>query len=604
VPVSHLRTGDELGAATVSRSRFNLVLLALFAVVAMALAAAGIYGILANAVRLRSREIGIRKALGAGQVEVFRLLVGQGMRLAFCGLGLGLAAALGLTRFQRSLLFGVEPTDPLTGPPLWRPPTRPAAPPRSAPAGARNAARITAIEAQSPLPRRVPEPAEGSRPSFARRLNLFDATMIVISGIVGSGIFINPYVVAQAVRTPLMILGVWVAGGAIALLGAFVFAELSTVMPRVGGQYAFFREAFHPLVAFLHGWSLLFIVQSAATAAVAVAFAQYLSRLAGLPQPLVAWLAAAILLALAGFHALGVRPGSMVINVITAAKVLALAALIVGVFTLSGSAGLTARPLTPPDLHGLLLLSAFFAGLVPAMFSYGGWQTVNFIAEEVKDPQRNLPRSILLGVACVIVLYVGANLAYLHVLTAPVLAASRTPAADAATRVLGSLGGRVIGVLIVVSTFGFLNHALLTAPRVYYAMAADGLFFRSLARISPRHHVPVAAILLQGGLAAGFALTRSYERLLSYVVFADWIFFALSGVALMVFRAKLPASPRPYPVPAYPWVPLAFTLVGLGIVINVFFTAARDAWLGTGVLLAGVPAYLLWRHAARRRGTP
>jgi len=446
------------------------------------------------------------------------------------------------------------------------------------------------------------EPGAGARPSFARRLGLFDATMIVISGIVGSGIFINPYVVAQAVGTPFLIVGVWVGGGAIALLGAFVFAELSTVMPRVGGQYAFFREAFHPMVAFLHGWSLLLIVQSGATAAVAVAFAEYMSQLAGLPRSLVPWLAAAVMLLLAGFHALGVRPGAVVINVITFGKVLVLAALILGVFLVSPhSSGLAIRPLAPPGVHGIFLLSAFFAGLVPAMFSYGGWQNVNFVAEEVRDPQRNLPRAILLGVACVIVLYVGANLAYLHVLTAPVLAASRTPAADAARQVFGSLGGRLIGALVVVSTFGFLNLALLTAPRVYYAMAADGLFFRRLARLSPRFRVPVAAILLQGGLAAAFALSRSYERLLAYAVFADWIFFALAGAALLVFRRKLPGAPRPFPTPGYPWVPILFTLAGVGIVINLFFTETRDALLCSAILAAGVPVYLLWSAADRRR---
>ena len=450
-----------------------------------------------------------------------------------------------------------------------------------------------------------PGPAPAEAPAFARRLNLFDATMIVISGIVGSGIFINPHVVAEAVHTPALIVGVWVAGGAIALLGAFVFAELSTVMPRVGGQYAFFREAFHPLVAFLHGWSLLLIVQSAATAAVAVAFAQYLARLAGLPQPLVAWMAAAILLLLAGFHALGVRPGALVINVITLSKILALAALIAGVLVFAHTAGwMHAPPDAAPAVHGLPLLSAFFAGLVPAMFAYGGWQTVNYIAEEVREPERNLPRSILIGVSCVILLYVGANIAYLNVLSPAVLAASKTPAADAATRVLGSLGGRVISTLIVVSTFGFLNHALLTAPRVYYAMAADGLFFRSLARLSPRFHVPVAAILLQAGLAAAFALSRSYERLLSYTIFADWIFFALSGAALVVFRRKLPHAARPFPTPGYPWVPIVFSLVGVGIVLNLFITERHDAWLGTAVMAAGVPVYFYWRGARRggRRG--
>jgi APA family basic amino acid/polyamine antiporter len=188
-----------------------------------------------------------------------------------------------------------------------------------------------------------------------------------------------------------------------------------------------------------------------------------------------------------------------------------------------------------------------------------------------------------------------------HVLSAPVLAATRTPAADVAARLLGEPGARGISFLIVVSTFGFLNLSLLSAPRVYYAMAADGLFFRSLARLSPRFQAPTAAILLQGALAALFALTSAYDRLLSYAVFADWIFFALSGVALLVFRRKLPGAPRPVPVPGYPWVPILFSLAGAGIVFNIFFTDTRNALMGTVIIALGVPVFLLWRAAGRRR---
>ena len=254
---------------------------------------------------------------------------------------------------------------------------------------------------------------------FAPKLNLFDATMIVISGIIGTGIFINPYLVAQKVHTSFLIIAVWVAGGLIALAGAFVFAELSTVMPKVGGQYAFFREAFHPLVAFLHGWSLLFIIQSGATAAVAVAFAQYMIRLLHLGENLTTPLAIAILLGLAVFHAMGIKPGAMVINVITFGKTLAIATLVIGAFLLTKKSGINFDPLIPPELQSSSLLSAFFAGLVPVMFSYGGWQNLNFVAEEVKDPLRNLPRAIMIGVLCVIAVYVSANIAYVHVLGAP-----------------------------------------------------------------------------------------------------------------------------------------------------------------------------------------
>jgi APA family basic amino acid/polyamine antiporter len=438
-------------------------------------------------------------------------------------------------------------------------------------------------------------------PGFARRLTLFDATMIVISGIIGSGIFINPYVVAGAVHTPFLILAVWIAGGLIALFGAFVFAELSTVMPRVGGQYAFFREAFSPIVAFLYGWGLLLIVQSGATAAVAVAFAQYVARLVDLPPGSERFLAAAILLAVAAFHALGIKPGAMVLNVITFSKTVALAALIVGAFLLTRHSGLTFEPLVPPDLGGLPLLSAFFAGLVPAMFAYGGWQNLNYVAEEVKEPQRNLPRAILIGVFCVIAVYVSANVAYVHVLGAPALAATKTPAADVAARLMGETGAKVISLLIVVSTFGFLNLSLLSAPRVYYAMAADGLFFRSLARLSPRFRAPTAAILLQGALAAVYAMANTYDRLLGYAVFADWIFFALAGAALMVFRRTMPGAPRPFPTPAYPLVPILFILAGAGIVLNIYFTDTRNALIGTGIFLLGVPVYFFWRRRLQPR---
>ena len=436
---------------------------------------------------------------------------------------------------------------------------------------------------------------DNSSLKLARRLNLFDATMIVISGIIGTGIFINPSLVAQKVHTSFWILAVWIAGGAIALAGAFVFAELSTVMPKVGGQYAFFREAFHPLVAFLHGWSLLFIIQSGATAAVAVAFAQYLTRLLNLSETIITPLAVAILVALALFHALGIKPGAMLINVITFGKTIAIAALVIVAFLLTKKSGISFEPLTSPDLKGYRMLSAFFAGLVPVMFSYGGWQNLNFVAEEVKDPLRNLPRAIMIGVLCVIAVYVSANIAYVHVLSAPALAATNTPAADVAGKLLGSWGSNLITLLIVISSFGFLNLAMLSAPRVYYAMAADGLFFKSIAKISPRFQAPTNAILLQGALASLFALSNTYDKLVGYAVFADWIFFALAGGALIVFRTKLPDAPRPHKTPLYPLTPILFIVAGLGIVINTFIADTQNAVIGAAIIAIGVPVFFLWK---------
>ncbi|HEX3758330.1 MAG TPA: amino acid permease [Kofleriaceae bacterium] len=437
---------------------------------------------------------------------------------------------------------------------------------------------------------------------LARKLGPLDATMIVVSGIIGSGIFINPYLVAQDVETPFLILAVWGLGGVIAMCGAFVFAELATVLPRAGGQYAFFREAFHPLVGFLHGWSLLLIIQSGATAAVAVACGAYLVQLAGLPGSMVKPIAIALLLALVALHGSGIKPGAILINVITIGKTLAIGALVLGAFVISGRSGLTFDPLVPPH-RDTGVISLLLAGLVPAMFTYGGWQNANFVVEEVRAPERNLPRAILLGVVIVIVVYLSANIAYVHVLSAPVLAATQTPAAELARRVLGPRGADALSVLVIVSTFGFLNLALMTAPRVYYAMARDGLFFETAARVSPRSHVPVAAIATQGILAALFTLGNAYDRLVGYAVFADWIFFALAGVALLVFRRTRPDAPRPYRAPLYPVLPLVFTLAGFGIVANMFVADTRNALIGSAIIAAGVPVYFAWQRWRGRRVT-
>ncbi len=420
--------------------------------------------------------------------------------------------------------------------------------------------------------------------------------MIVVSGIIGSGIFINPYVVARAVDTPFLIFAVWVIGGVIAMCGAFVFAELGTVIPRAGGQYAFFREAFHPLVGFLHGWALLWIIQSGATAAVAVACGQYVVRLADLSPSLVVPIAITLMAALAVLHSSGIRPGAVVINVITIGKTLAIAALVIGAFAVARRSGITFEPLVPDRLHGLGLVSALLAGLVPAMFAYGGWQNANFIVEEMREPERHLPRAILVGVSIVVAVYVSANIAYVHVLTAPGLAATATPAADLANRVLGERGADALSVLVIISTFGFLNLALMTAPRVYFAMARDGLFFERVARISERTHVPVAAIVLQALLASLFALSNTYAQLLGYAVFADWIFFSLAGVALIVLRVKRPDAPRPYRTPLYPWIPLVFAIAGFGIVANTFVADPTDAIIGSAIIAIGVPVYVLWRR--------
>ncbi|MGH6629333.1 MAG: APC family permease, partial [Burkholderiales bacterium] len=295
----------------------------------------------------------------------------------------------------------------------------------------------------------------------------------------------------------------------------------------------------------------------------------------------------------------------ILLNVVTLAKMLALAALIVAAFALAPHSAIEWRPALPQEIlqsrGGFGLLSVFLAALAPAMFAYGGWQNLNYVAEEVVNPLRNLPRAIMIGVVCVIVVYVSANLAYVHVLGAAALAATDTPAADVAAKLLGPAGAKAISLLIVISTFGFLNLALMGAPRVYYAMGADGVFFKSLGRLSERFKVPTAAILLQGVLAALFAISNRYDELVGYAVFADWIFFALAGAALLVFRRTMPDAPRPQPVPLYPLVPILFILVAAGIVLNTFVTDWANARIGVLLIATGVPVYFLWQRWAHRR---
>src|SRR5215213_2000219 len=378
---------------------------------------------------------------------------------------------------------------------------------------------------------------EGAR-GLARRLGVFDATMLVMGGIVGSGIFMNPSVVARQVSTPFLMQMAWVAGGVVALAGAFVYAELAARRPEVGGQYAYLREAFHPSVAFLYGWALLLVVQTGGMAAVAVTFARYFSELTGATLP--HWATASITLALLTVvNCLGVRAGSNVQSVLMVLKIAALVG--VGVFGAGVPHALTEGPLLDGPAS-LGLLAAFGAAMTPVMFSYGGWQTASFVAGEMREPRRDLPRGLLLGVCGVILLYVLVNYACLRVLGAEGLAATETPASAVMRAALGQPGATFIALGIAVSTLGFLSQSMLTAPRVYFAMAEDGLFFRAVAKLNPRTRAPVVAIALQGALAAVIAASGTYEQILNYVVSVDFIWFGLTALALFAFRRRAAAA--------------------------------------------------------------
>jgi len=409
---------------------------------------------------------------------------------------------------------------------------------------------------------------------LSRKLNLFDITMIVMGGIVGSGIFMNPYVVAQRVHTETLILSVWIFGGAVAMAGAFVYADLATRNTAVGGQYAYLRDAWHPSVAFLYGWCLLLVIQTGGMAAVAVTFAHYLIEMTGLHWPPAA-IAAVTLMALAAINILGVRAGSSTQNLLMILKILAIAALIFAGFFVS------AHPAS--GIGEITSVAALGSGLTPVLFAYGGWQTASFLSGEMKNPQRDLARGVILGVSGVVILYVGVNWACVRALGPEGLGHTPTPASAVMTLAFGSAGGRLVAAGIAISTLGFLSQGMLTAPRIYFAMARDGVFFRGIGKLYERTQVPAAAILLQGVLATVIALSGGYDQILNYVVSIDFIFFGLTGAAL--FRKARPA---------HPFMTVFFVAACWITVLATIAKSPGASFIGLGILAAGVPVYFLW----------
>ncbi|HVG18474.1 MAG TPA: amino acid permease [Blastocatellia bacterium] len=458
--------------------------------------------------------------------------------------------------------------------------------------------------------------------SLARRLGLFDATMIVMGGIIGSGIFINAYIVARQVHTPLLILGAWGAGGFVALIGAFIYAELAALRPAVGGQYAYLREAFHPSVAFIYGWTLLLVTQTGGMAAVAVTFANYFVSLTG--APVSNWAVAVIALAiLTVINCFGVRTGSNVQSALMVMKILAIVALVVcGLGGFMGWFGMRAGP----DLNAMPASNAITAGgaqptaapalsfdfmtvmaaaMIPVLFAYGGWQTSSFVAGEVREPRKNLPLALLLGVIGVIVLYLAVNFVYVVVLGVDALSETQTPASEVMRYVLGERGRVIIAIGIAISTLGFLSQGMLTAPRVYFAMAEDGLFFKGVAWVDPRTRVPVVAIALQGVLAIIIALSGTYAQILNYVVSVDSIFFGLTAACIFVFRrrpagANASSGGAGFRAPGHPLTTILFIAVEWLVAATTFYKFPKDSLIGMAILFAGIPVYFLWRGGRKR----
>jgi len=432
--------------------------------------------------------------------------------------------------------------------------------------------------------------------SFRRELGLTDSAAVVAGGIIGVGIFANPSNVARVVDEPLLILIVWAIGGGIALIGAFVWAELASRFPDVGGQYVYLQRAYHPVVGFLYGVALLFIINGGSLAAVSILFASYVDRsFVALGPAGIRIVAAAALISLTAVNVVGVRAGSRTNNWLMAAKVAGMLALVALAFSrgLHPASHFDASPAVVfrgASVHVLL------TALVPILFAYGGWQSCANIAAEIKDPARNLARANVLGVIAVVVLYLSLNLAYLWVLTPAQVAASPALAADMARAAAGEAGARFVALLIVVSSLGFLAVVILTGPRLIYAMAADGLFFRRAAELHPRYRTPVFALCFQAVVSLALLTTNTYDQLLSYVVFADWLFFGLTAGALVIVRRRpAPPSSDIARAPGHPWTTAVFIAVAAGIVVNSFFAYPAQSLIGSAILTAAAIAFFVTR---------
>lgn len=431
-----------------------------------------------------------------------------------------------------------------------------------------------------------------------------DAALIVMGGIIGSGIFRNPSVVAKLAPNAAIIMLIWAIGGAIALLGGGIFAELAARRPNDGGLYAYMRDAFHPALAFMYGWTLLLVSQSGGMAAAAVTFSGYLAPWIGLQVPVHEMERALAVVAIAIFtlvNALGVRQGATTQNLFMILKIAAIVGFVAVGFFAPHAPAIAGSTL---GFAGGSAVAAMGLAMVPVLFAYSGWQTSSFMSAELKEPQTTLPRGLIFGVLAVVALYLAVNAVSLRALGVHNLAATNAPASAIAQLAFGPAGAWIMTVVVALSTLGFLSNQILTSPRVYFQMAADGTFFKQLAWVHARTHVPVLAIVLQGAVAVIIALSGAYDQILNYVTSVDYVFFGFSALALIVFRnrdARDPAAPRPFfVIPGHPWTTLLFLIAAWGIVGDVLIKSPVDTSIGLGILLTGLPVYAIFEWRRRR----
>lgn len=421
--------------------------------------------------------------------------------------------------------------------------------------------------------------------------------MLVVGGIIGSGIFFTPSETAKELPTAGWVLVVWALGGIVAFAGALTYAELGALIPDAGGAYVYIREAFGALPAFLYGWMSLLLIASGAIAAVAVGFAGYVAHFVPLDAGGQLGVAGVTIAGLAIVNYLGVKPGAVVQNVMTVAKIVALGILILGGVLLWARLG-SPPPVANPPAPRATIVAGLGAAFVPVLFTIGGWQQMNMVAGEIRDPGRNIPRALAIGIAIVVVCYLGANAAYLRALGRDGLAASTAVAADTATRMFGASGATFIALAAMASIFGFVNVTILANSRIVYAMARDGLFIDAAARVHPRFGSPHVAIVVMAVWSIALLLLSggNLGTLLSGVVFADWIFFGLGAASVFALRRSMPNAIRPYRALGYPVVPAFFVLAAVAGIASSFYKSLRMSLLGSALVALGIVVFMVLRR--------
>jgi len=434
--------------------------------------------------------------------------------------------------------------------------------------------------------------------TLERTLGLKELLFIVIGTVIGSGIFLVPgAVLRQTGGFVGVALLVWLLGGILSLLGALTYGELGAMDPKAGGLYVYLRDAFGPGLAFVYGWTQFFVIGGGSNATLAVAAPEYLDKLIPIGVVGRKLVSIALLTIVAIINIRGTRQSANVQNVTTIIKVGAL--LVMSVILIGAGHGFAeASGRWWPDSLNLQVFSGIGLGLIGVLWAYEGWTYVTFSAGEAKDPQRTFPRGLVLGSSALIFIYVFAVVGYIAALGPERLAASSRVAADAVGAIIGPVAANLIAVAILISIFSALNGLALTAPRVYFAMARDRVFFQRLAEIHPRFGTPAFSIITSTVWSMVLALTGTFEQLLTYVVFVGWIFYGLGAIAVPVFRRTRPDVPRSFRVPGYPITPLLFVLAALGIVLNTVVSQPGRAGIGIAVVLTGVPAYFIWRRKA------